>query len=200
MPFPVARPRRLRQTKAIRALSRETRSSRAISIYPIFFSAALREPRPVATMPGVSQLPVSAAAAEARAASELGLGGVLLFGLPKNKDADGTGAYDPDGPVPRAIAAMKDAVPDLLVITDVCVDEYTDHGHCGILTARRRTARSRSTTTRRSRCSRKAAVVHANAGADIVAPSDMMDGRVGAIRKRARRRGLRRDAPSSPTR
>src|SRR5689334_22771305 len=116
MPFPVARPRRLRQTKAIRALSRETTLEPGDLIYPIFFSASLTEPRAVSTMPGVFQQPISAAAAEARAASELGLGGVLLFGLPSKKDAEGTGAHDKDGPVPRAIAAMKEAVPDLLVI------------------------------------------------------------------------------------
>jgi porphobilinogen synthase len=138
MPFPVARPRRLRQTAAIRALARETALHPGDFIYPLFFSATLNEPHPVATMPGVYQLPVSAAATEAKSALGLGLGGVLLFGLPKGKDASGSGAFDPNGPVPRAIAAMKDAAPDLLVIADVCVDEYTDHGHCGILRKNRR--------------------------------------------------------------
>src|SRR5882762_8992671 len=138
MPFPVARPRRLRQSPAIRALARETVVDAGDLILPLFFSATLTEARPIATMPGISQLPVSAAAAEARAAAALGLGGVLLFGLPKTKDADGSSAYDPEGPVPRAVRAMKDAVPELVVITDVCVDEYTDHGHCGILRKNRR--------------------------------------------------------------
>ncbi|HEY3592996.1 MAG TPA: porphobilinogen synthase, partial [Polyangiaceae bacterium] len=128
MPFPVVRPRRLRQSPAIRALTRETSLDPADFIYPMFFSATIKEPRPVSTMPGISQLPVTAAAAEAREAVSLGLGAVLLFGLPKTKDANGSSSYDPDGPVPRAIAAMKEASPELLVIADVCVDEYTEHG------------------------------------------------------------------------
>jgi len=181
MPFPVSRPRRLRQTAAIRALSRETSLDPADLIYPLFFSAAATEARPISTMPGISQLPVSAAAAEAREAMALGLGGVLLFGLPKTKDAKGSAAYDVNGPVPRVIAAMKDAAPDLLVIADVCVDEYTDHGHCGIL----RTTRSGAVEVDNDATLEvlaKAAIVYAQAGVDVVAPSDMMDGRVGHIR------------------
>jgi porphobilinogen synthase len=181
MPFPIARPRRLRQTAAIRALSRETALDPGDLIYPLFFSAALDAPRPVTTMPGVSQLPVSAAAAEAKSAAALGLGGVLLFGLPKTKDDTGSGAFDPEGPVPRAIAAMKDAAPDLLVIADVCVDEYTDHGHCGILRKNRRGGMDVDNDATLEVLA-KAAVVYARAGADVVAPSDMMDGRVGKIR------------------
>src|SRR4029077_7348509 len=114
-------------------------------------------------------------------AAALGIGGVLLFGLPKSKDADGTSAYDPDGPVPRAVAAMKDAVPDLVVITDVCVDEYTDHGHCGILRKNRRGVVDVDNDATLEVLAR-ASLVYARAGADIVAPSDMMDGRVGKIR------------------
>src|SRR5688572_14098456 len=181
MPFPVARPRRLRQTAAMRALARETVLQPSDFIYPLFFSATLHEPHPVATMPGVSQLPVSAAANEAKSAAELGLGGVLLFGLPKSKDASGSGAFDPNGPVPRAIAAMKDAAPDLLVIADVCVDEYTDHGHCGILRKNRRGAVEVDNDATLEVLA-KAALAYAKAGADVVAPSDMMDGRVGRIR------------------
>ncbi len=181
MPFPVVRPRRLRQTSAIRALVRETALDPGDLIYPLFFSATLNEPRPVTTMPGISQLPVSAAAKEAREAATLGLGGVLLFGVPKTKDADGSSAYDPQGPVPRAVAAMKEAVPDLLVITDVCVDEYTDHGHCGILRKNRRGVPEVDNDATLEVLA-KAAVVYAKAGADVVAPSDMMDGRVGRIR------------------
>src|SRR5689334_23139773 len=116
MPFPAVRPRRLRQSPAIRALARETALDPGDLVYPLFFSAALSEARPIPTMPGISQLPISAAAAEARDAAALGLGGVILFGLPKTKDAEGSSAWDPDGPVPRAIAAMKDAVPDLVII------------------------------------------------------------------------------------
>ena len=181
MPFPVVRPRRLRQSPAIRALARETSVDPGDLIYPLFFSATLKEPRPIATMPGISQLPVSAAAAEAKEAAALGLGGVLLFGLPKTKDADGTSAYDPDGPVPRAVAAMKEAVPELVVITDVCVDEYTDHGHCGILRKNRRGVMDVDNDATLDVLA-KAALVYAKAGADIVAPSDMMDGRVARIR------------------
>jgi porphobilinogen synthase len=181
MPFPVARPRRLRQTAAIRALARETALHPGDFIYPLFFSATLNEPHPVVTMPGVNQLPVSAAASEAKSALELGLGGVLLFGLPKSKDASGSGAFDPNGPVPRAIAAMKDAAPDLLVIADVCVDEYTDHGHCGILRKNRRGVIEVDNDATLEVLA-KAALAYAKAGADVVAPSDMMDGRVGRIR------------------
>jgi porphobilinogen synthase len=181
MPFPIARPRRLRQTAAMRALARETALDPGDFIYPMFFSAALHEPHPVTTMPGVSQLPVSAAAGEAKAALSLGLGGVLLFGLPKTKDASGSGAFDPNGPVPRAIAAMKDAAPDLLVIADVCVDEYTDHGHCGLLRKNRRGVVEVDNDATLDVLA-KAALAYAKAGADVVAPSDMMDGRVGRIR------------------
>ena len=182
MPFPVARPRRLRRSPAIRALARETTVEPGDLIYPMFFSATITEPRPIGTMPGISQLPPSAAAAEAREAAALGLGGVLLFGLPKTKDADGTSAYDPDGPVPRAVRAMKDAVPELLVITDVCVDEYTDHGHCGILRKNQRGVLDVDNDATLEVLA-KAALVYAKAGADVVAPSDMMDGRVGRIRR-----------------
>ncbi len=180
--FPNVRPRRLRQTASIRALVRETRVDPGDLVLPLFFSETLREPQPVSTMPGVSQLPVSMAAAEARRARELGLGGVILFGLPKTKDAIGSGAFDPNGPVARAVAAMKDAAPELVVITDVCVDEYTDHGHCGVLKQGRGGVMEVDNDATLEILA-KSALVHAKAGADIIAPSDMMDGRVGAIRK-----------------
>jgi porphobilinogen synthase len=181
MPFPVARPRRLRRTRSIRDLVRETSVEVGDLIYPLFFSATANEPQPIPTMPGIAQLPVSAAAAEARTASALGLGGVLLFGLPQSKDAQGSGAYDPQGPVPRAIAAMKDAAPDLTVIADVCVDEYTDHGHCGLL-RKGRGGELEVDNDATLEVLARAALVYARAGADVVAPSDMMDGRVGRIR------------------
>jgi porphobilinogen synthase len=180
--FPNVRPRRLRQTASIRALVRETRLDPGDLVLPLFFSETLREPSPVSTMPGVSQLPVSMAAAEARRAKELGLGGVILFGLPKQKDAIGSGAFDPNGPVARAVATMKDAAPELVVITDVCVDEYTDHGHCGVLKQGKGGVMEVDNDATLEILA-KSALVHAKAGADIVAPSDMMDGRVGAIRK-----------------
>lgn len=180
--FPNERPRRLRRSPAMRTLVRETTLSPSDLILPLFFHEVLDTPKPVSTMPGVFQLPTSHAAEQARMAKSLGLGGVLLFGLPKTKDATGSSAYDPNGPVPRAVAAMKDAAPDLLVITDVCVDEYTEHGHCGILKpGPRGEMEVDNDTTLDVLC--QSALVHARAGADVVAPSDMMDGRVGAIRR-----------------
>jgi porphobilinogen synthase len=180
--FPTIRPRRLRRTPGIRALVRETRLDAGDLILPLFFNEVLTEARPVTTMPGVSQLPVSQAAEQARACRDAGLGGVILFGLPREKDALGAAAYDPNGPVPNAVKAMKDAAPELVVITDVCVDEYTDHGHCGVL----RTDASGLVEVDNDATLEvlaRAAVVHARAGADVVAPSDMMDGRVGALRR-----------------
>jgi porphobilinogen synthase len=181
MPFPTIRPRRLRATASLRALVRETALSPGDLVWPLFFSALVEAPRPVATMPGVAQLPVSAAAQVARDAASAGLGGVLLFGLPRTKDDRGTSALDPDGPVPRAVAAMKAAVPDLVVVTDVCVDEYTDHGHCGILRKHKGALEVDNDAT--IEVLSEMALVHARAGADVVAPSDMMDGRVARIRR-----------------
>jgi porphobilinogen synthase len=182
MPFPIQRPRRLRTTAALRALVRETTLAPRDFIWPLFFHAITGEPRPIGTMPGVFQQPVKAAAQIAREAHARGLGGVLLFGLPKTKDARGSSGLDPEGPVPRAVAAMKDAVPELVVITDVCVDEYTDHGHCGIL-RKRPNGELEVDNDATLEVLAQMAVVHARAGADVVAPSDMMDGRVGRIRR-----------------
>jgi porphobilinogen synthase len=180
--FPTERPRRLRRTAALRTLVRETSVAPSDLILPLFFSETLSEPKAISTMPGVMQLPVSAAAEQARLAKAHGLGGVILFGLPATKDATGSSAYDPNGPVARAVAAMKDAEPELVVITDVCVDEYTEHGHCGLLKTSPRGVVDVDNDATLEVLARSA-VVHAKAGADIVAPSDMMDGRVGAIRK-----------------
>ncbi len=182
MTFPTHRPRRLRRTASLRALVRETELRPSDLILPLFFSDALDEPKPVSTMPGVFQLPVARAAHEARAARELGLGGVLLFGLPKAKDPRGESGADPNGPVPRAVAAMKDAAPELVVMADVCVDEYTDHGHCGILRTRPDGSVDVDNDATLEVLAR-IAITYAKAGADVVAPSDMMDGRVGAIRR-----------------
>ncbi len=190
--FPVHRPRRLRRTPAIRALVRETAIAPDDFILPLFFAASLDEPKPVGTMPGVSQLPVAHAAKVARHAAELGLGGVILFGLPARKDPRGSGACDPGGPVPRAVRAMKEAAPELLVMTDVCVDEYTDHGHCGVLRAPLPGSSPDGSSQPRGaevdndatlEILAEAALCYARAGADVVAPSDMMDGRVGRIRE-----------------
>ncbi|MSP26835.1 MAG: porphobilinogen synthase [Myxococcales bacterium] len=186
--FPVHRPRRLRVSPGIRGLVRETSLEPRDLVWPLFFSATLTEPRPVATMPGVSQLPVSHAARIARQATELGLGGVILFGLPEQKDARGSMACDPEGPVPRTIRAMKDAAPELVVMADVCVDEYTDHGHCGVLREGPRGPEVDNDAT--LEILSEAAVVYARSGADVVAPSDMMDGRVGAIRETLDDEGL----------
>jgi porphobilinogen synthase len=148
----------------------------------MFFHAGIDKPQPVSTMPGVDQHPISAAKAQAKAIKERGVPSVILFGLPKKKDPKGSSGLDPDGPVPRAIAEMKSAVPELVVMADVCVDEYTDHGHCGVL----RTLPNGKVEVDNDATLEmlaKMAVVFAKAGADVVAPSDMMDGRVAAIRK-----------------
>jgi porphobilinogen synthase len=166
----------------MRALVRETTLSPRDFVWPLFFSETVDEPKPVGTMPGVSQLPVSTAARVAKEATKHGLGAVILFGLPKTKDARGSSALDPNGPVPKAVAAMKDAAPGLVVMTDVCVDEYTDHGHCGILRARRG-GEMEVDNDATLEVLAEMALVHARAGADVVAPSDMMDGRVGRIRR-----------------
>jgi porphobilinogen synthase len=189
MGFPTIRPRRLRTTASLRALVRETTLGPGDLVAPLFFSATLDAPNPIATMPGVSQLPVKAAADTARDLAKRGIGACILFGLPKTKDPKGLSGLDPDGPVPRAAAAMKSAAPSLVVMTDVCVDEYTDHGHCGVLrTAKDGTQEVDNDAT--IEILAKMAVVHAKAGADVVAPSDMMDGRVGAIRKALDAEGL----------
>ena len=181
MSFPTVRPRRLRRTPATRSLVRETTLEPGDLVLPLFFSARIDSPNPIGTMPGVFQLPVEAAAEHARMAQSLGLGGVILFGLPATKDETGSGACDPEGPVPRAIAAMKEAAPELIVMADVCVDEYTDHGHCGVL---RPNARGELEVDNDATVEilARASVVYAKAGADVIAPSDMMDGRVGRIR------------------
>jgi porphobilinogen synthase len=165
----------------MRRLVRETTLAPSQLILPLFFNETLDAAKPVGTMPGVSQLPVKDAARVAREAQARGLGGVILFGLPKHKDEKGSSALDENGPVPRAVAAMKDAAPELVVITDVCVDEYTDHGHCGLLHTRH-DGQIEVDNDRTIEVLGKMALVHAKAGADVVAPSDMMDGRVRAIR------------------
>ncbi len=188
MGFPTIRPRRLRATPELRALVRETNLSPGDFVYPMFFNAALEAPRPIGTMPGIDQLPLSAAREQAKAIKARGVGSVILFGLPKTKDARGSSGLDPDGPVPRAIAEMKSAVPELVVMADVCVDEYTDHGHCGILRKRAASANRKGDdewevdNDATVEVLAKMGVLFAKAGADVVAPSDMMDGRVAAMR------------------
>jgi porphobilinogen synthase len=181
MGFPTIRPRRLRVTASMRELVRETTLAPSDFVYPLFFSATATSPVPITTMPGISQLPVSHAREQAKEIAKRGVRSVLLFGLPKTKDPRGDSGCDPDGPVPRAVAEMKSAVPELVVITDVCVDEYTDHGHCGILRTRKDGAIEVDNDATLDVLARMS-LMHARAGADVVAPSDMMDGRVGHIR------------------
>ena len=170
------RPRRLRRSAAIRALVRETRLSPENFLYPMFVRGGEGERREIASMPGVYQLSVDEAVREAAGVKSDGIPGVLLFGLPEEKDSIGSAAYDPEAPVQTAIRAIKREVPGLLVITDVCLCEYTSHGHCGIIVDQEVT--NDATVEQLVR----AALSHAAAGADIVAPSDMMDGRIGRIR------------------
>jgi porphobilinogen synthase len=169
--------RRLRRSPALRALVRETRLSADQFILPLFVCEGTRVRRPVSSMPGVFQLSVDEAAAEASAAWADGVPAVLLFGLPQQKDAIGTAAYDAKGPVHEAIRAIRIAAPAMAVITDVCLCEYTSHGHCGIV------ADEEIVNDATVEQLVRAALSHAAAGAHVVAPSDMMDGRVGAIRK-----------------
>jgi porphobilinogen synthase len=182
MGFPTVRPRRLRATPALRALVRETSLAPSDLVYPMFFHAGLSEPKAIKTMPGIFQLPVSHAGAQAKELVRRGIKAAILFGLPKTKDATGSSGLDPEGPVPLAVREMKSAAPELVVITDVCVDEYTDHGHCGILRTRRDGV-VEVDNDRTVELLAQMGVMHAQAGADIVAPSDMMDGRVAAMRK-----------------
>ncbi len=177
------RPRRLRRSAAIRSLVRETRLSADMFIYPMFVCSGEGQRREVGSMPGVFQLSIDEAVREAAAAKADGVPGVLLFGLPDEKDAIGSAAYDPEAPVQSAVRAIKREVPELLVVTDVCLCEYTSHGHCGILVEQEIT---NDTTVEQLV---RTALSHALAGADIVAPSDMMDGRVGRIRDALDQRG-----------
>ncbi len=181
----IERMRRLRRSPALRALVRETDLSPRRFVYPLFVSETATAPVPIASMPGVMQWPLDRIVDEAREAHALGIGAVLLFGLPARKDAGGSEAYNPDGVIQRAVRALKSAVPDLVVITDVCLCEYTDHGHCGLLpadAAERANATSLPLNDPTLDVLAKIAVSHAVAGADVVAPSAMLDGMVGAIR------------------
>ena len=180
------RPRRLRRTDAIRRLVRETRLDPETFIYPLFVCEGRGVRRAVPSMPGVYQLSVDEAVKEAAAAKEDGVPGVLLFGLPSDKDATGSLAADPEAPVQSAIRELKREMPDLIVMTDVCLCEYTSHGHCGILDGEEIV---NDVTVAHLV---QVALSHAVAGADFVAPSDMMDGRVGAIRQALDERGFER--------
>ncbi len=188
MSFPEARPRRLRRTEAIRRLVRETRLSADQLVLPLFVRPGEGIRSPIGSMPGVFQFSVDELVKECHEAAKLGIQAVLLFGIPSGKDAVGSEAYALDGIVQRAIRALKAALPSLLVITDVCLCEYTSHGHCGVL--RGQEVENDATLELLA----KMALSHAQAGADIVAPSDMMDGRVGAIRTALDRGGFQHAA------
>jgi porphobilinogen synthase len=182
--FPTRRMRRLRRDEGLRRLVRETRLDAGDFLYPLFISEAIAEPAPIAAMPGQSQWPLGRVAAQAERAARLGVGGLLLFGIPAVKDELGSQAYHPEGVIQRAIREIKDAVPELLVVTDVCLCEYTSHGHCGLV--RDGAVQNDETLELLAR----EAVSHAEAGADVVAPSDMMDGRVAALRGALDERGF----------
>ena len=189
MTFPVHRPRRLRRTETLRGLVRETRLSPGDFMLPMFAVSGRGVRKPIASMPGVAQLSVDNLVEEARSAWNAGVRSLILFGIPDKKDAEGTAAWDPKGPVCTAFRALKDALPEMICVADVCMCEYTDHGHCGPL---ERDARGHVAVAndRTLPLLARAAVAYAEAGADVVAPSDMMDGRVAAIRKGLDEHGL----------
>jgi porphobilinogen synthase len=174
--FPATRMRRLRRTKALRDLVRETELSAAHLVQPLFVVAGEEVREPVGSMPGIERFSINEAVAEATELQAAGVGAVILFGIPAEKDEAGSGAYDDEGVVQLAIRALKEAHPDLVVVTDVCLCEYTSHGHCGFV----RDGEVDNDIT--VELLARTAVSHAEAGADAVAPSDMMDGRIGAIR------------------
>jgi len=174
----VIRPRRMRQSAAIRNMVRETTLSTNDFIYPMFVDETISDPVPVASMPGVSRIPLAAVGTAVEKVAAAGIPGVLLFGIPEKKDATGSASWDKHGIVQEAIRAAKDASPETCVIADTCFCEYTDHGHCGVLDGE--TVNNDATLV--NLC--KEALSYADAGVDIIAPSGMMDGMVGAIRTR----------------
>jgi len=184
MYYPSYRMRRLRRTPAIRRMLRETALSPDDLIYPFFVIAGENIRNPISSMPGVSQLSIGNLIGEVREVVNLGIPAVLLFGIPSHKDSAATGAYDSEGVVQMAIRAIKDEFPELVVITDVCLCEYMDHGHCGVV----QDGEILNDVTLELLA--KMAVTHADSGADMVAPSDMMDGRVAAIRNALDDEGL----------
>ena len=184
MYYPSYRMRRLRRTPAIRNMLRETTLKMDDLIYPLFVIAGENVKNPISSMPGCYQLSIGNLLGEVREVVSLGIPAVLLFGIPSHKDSAATGAYDPEGVIQMAVRAIKDEFPDLVVITDVCLCEYMDHGHCGVV----QDGEVLNDVT--LELLSKMAITHADSGADIVAPSDMMDGRVAAIRNALDDEGL----------
>ncbi len=178
MGFPNTRMRRLRASAGMRRLVAEARISPESLVYPAFVVEGKGVREPIAAMPGVFHLSVDMLTAEAKEAAADGVGAMLIFGVPERKDPLASGATAPDGIVPRAVAALKEAIPEMVVATDVCLCGYTDHGHCGVVDGKGRVQNDATLELLQA-----AALSHARAGADVVAPSDMMDGRVGAIRR-----------------
>ncbi|HEX5528796.1 MAG TPA: porphobilinogen synthase [Methylomirabilota bacterium] len=177
MPFPIYRPRRLRESPLLRSMVRETRLRADDFVYPLFAVHGRGVREPIGSMPGQYRLSIDELLKECKDAASMGIPAVLLFGLPRDKDPRGTEAYAEDGIIQQAVRAVKDTIPDLLVITDVCLCEYTSHGHCGVVED------GRIKNDPSLELIARTAVSHAEAGADMVAPSDMMDGRVAAIRE-----------------
>ncbi len=193
MSFPQERPRRLRRSEALRGLVRETTLAPDDLVWPLFVVPGRKVRNPVKSMPGVFQLSVDELVAEAQAGFEAGVRSVILCGIPEKKDPQGSGAWDEEGPVCRAVRALKEKLPGLAVMTDVCLCEYTDHGHCGVLKPQKAGGPGQDLSVDNDLTLpllAREAVAHARAGADVVAPSDMMDGRVAAIRRALDEAGL----------
>ena len=184
MSFPIHRPRRLRRNENLRRMTRETHLRVDDLIMPLFIVPGTRVENPIGSMPGIAQLSVDRAVEECKQIRDLGIPGVILFGIPDEKDAVGSDAYDDNGIIQRALRALKEEVPGLTLITDVCLCEYTDHGHCGLIKGN--DVENDATLELLV----KESLSHVRAGADMVAPSDMMDGRVGAIRQALDREGF----------
>jgi porphobilinogen synthase len=184
MSYPASRPRRLRRTPALRALVRETVLNAKDFVFPLFIVPGRQVKQPIASMPGQFRMSADVAATEAQKLADLGIMSVLLFGIPEHKDAVGSAAYQKEGVVPQAVRAIAKASPRTVIMTDVCLCEYTDHGHCGIV------EKGEVKNDETLELLAKQALAHAQAGAHVIAPSDMMDGRVGYIREELDEEGL----------
>ena len=184
MSFPIHRPRRLRRTENLRRMTRETHVRVDDLIMPLFIVPGTKVENPIGSMPGIAQLSVDRAVEECKQIRDLGIPGVILFGIPDEKDAVGSDAYNDNGIIQRALRALTEEVPGLTLITDVCLCEYTDHGHCGLVKG------NEVDNDATLELLVKESLSHVRAGADMVAPSDMMDGRVGAIRQALDQQGF----------